>query len=220
MRAYLQVDPVELIEITSRGLDSPVEPCLHRAPGLLRAAQPCRTLQTQALPADMVEKPGNLVTPRGPWSLWHGQHVAVQNPGACAGTSSHGTLRGRLGRVGSPSRSGPAPLMRMAHAYLPHPRCVCRSMTSLNSEFHAPFRHRPENFFDASQKRYLKYRPSNGQARTVSAMMLRYRERSEAQIRNLSNHSLRVAAAHRQLFLIASELVKQRRLPLPIIHRH
>ena len=115
LRAYLQVDPFDPIETTSMGLDSPVEPSLHRAPGLLRAAQPCRTLQTQALHADMVEKPGNLVTPRGPWSLGHGQHVAVQNPGACAGTCSQGTLRRRcLGRVGSPLRSGPAPLMGMA----------------------------------------------------------------------------------------------------------
>jgi hypothetical protein len=64
IEAYLQVDPVDPIETTSMGLDSPVEPCLHIACGLLRAEQPCRKLETGALHADTVQKPGNLVTPR------------------------------------------------------------------------------------------------------------------------------------------------------------
>ena len=64
LRVYLQVDPFDPIEITSMGPDYHVEPCLRTAPGLFRAEQPCWKLETPALPADRVEKPGNLVTPQ------------------------------------------------------------------------------------------------------------------------------------------------------------
>jgi hypothetical protein len=64
IEAYLQVDPCDPIETTSMGLDYHVKPCPHTAPDLLRAEQPCRNLETPALHADTVQKPGNLVTPR------------------------------------------------------------------------------------------------------------------------------------------------------------
>lgn len=82
----------------------------------------------------------------------------------------------------------------------------CRSMTSLNSEFHAPFRHRPETFSGASQKRYLDYQ-SLQRARENdfrdNVTIPRARPRLNKKI---SDHPLHVAAALRHLFLIASKL--------------
>jgi hypothetical protein len=208
LRAYLQVDPVDPIETTSMGLDSPVEPCPHRAPGLLRAEQPCRKLPTPALHAGTAGKPGTSSRRsdhglggmdntsgykiRAPALQFFAGHPAAE----AAGSSRFAFAVGSCATDEDGSCIPPASQVR------------CRSMTSLNSEFHAPFRHRPGNFPDASQKRYLQYQPSKVHVGTTPSMMSRYRERSEDCLANLANHPLRVVGRLVTLFLIASDLVK------------